>query len=44
MTHRHVFEAVDRTFRDIRSKVSPNTADIPFGGMIVLLAGDFMQV
>jgi len=38
MQHRHVFEAVDRTFRDI-TKV-----DAPFGGKIVVFGGDFRQV
>ena len=38
MTHRCVFEAVDRTLRDIRS------IDAPFGGIPTLLCGDFRQI
>ncbi|KAF7812712.1 uncharacterized protein G2W53_033688 [Senna tora] len=38
MTHRYVFESVDRTFRD-------NTGvDSPFGGKIVILRGDFRLI
>lgn len=35
--HRHCFEAVDRTLRDIRAE------DKPFGGITVLFSGDFRQ-
>lgn len=38
MTHRHAFEAVDRTLRDIMQK------DYLFGGKIMLFGGDFRQV
>jgi len=38
MQHRHAFEAVDRTLRDIHN--SPLQA---FGGLTVLFAGDFRQ-
>ncbi|XP_074345441.1 uncharacterized protein LOC141684401 isoform X3 [Apium graveolens] len=44
MTHRFVFEAVDRTFRDIRSKVDPNAGTLPYGGLTMVLGGDFRQV
>lgn len=37
MQHRHVFEAVDRTFRDIRQD------DRPFGGIVMCFCGDFRQ-
>lgn len=37
MMHRHTFEAVDRTLRDITQ------VDVPFGGKVVLLGGDFAQ-
>ncbi|KAL8132733.1 hypothetical protein AgCh_008274 [Apium graveolens] len=43
MTHRFVFEAVDRSFRDIRHAVNPNAASFPFGGVTVVLGGDFRQ-
>ena len=39
MQHRHVFEAVDRTFRDILDR--PDTV---FGGKVVVLGGDFRQI
>ena len=35
--HRHAVEAVDRTLRDLRG------VDRPFGGMTVILGGDFLQ-
>ena len=38
MAHRHVYEAVDRTLRDIRE------TDRPFGGITVVLAGDWRQI
>lgn len=38
MTHRYILEALDRTFRDILRK------DLPFGGKIIVLAGDFRQI
>ena len=39
MTHKSVYEAMDKTFRDIRDK--PNCL---FGGCTVLLAGDWRQI
>ncbi|XP_071943821.1 uncharacterized protein [Antedon mediterranea] len=38
MANKHVFETVDRTVRDIRSN------DKPFGGITLLLAGDWRQI
>jgi hypothetical protein len=38
MQHRHVFEAVDRTLRDIMR------VEAPFGGKVVVFGGDFRQV
>ncbi len=38
MAHKHVFEAVDRTFRDIRED------DRPFGGVTIVLSGDWHQI
>ena len=38
MQHRHIQEAVDRTFRDIRQP------DKPFGGLTVVFGGDFKQI
>ena len=44
MTHRFIFEAVDRTFRDVRGAINPASSHMPFGGLTVLLGGDFRQV
>src|SRR6266496_3727449 len=38
MQHRHIFEAVDRTFQDIRDDPRP------FGGIVVCFCGDFRQI
>ncbi|GFR57678.1 ATP-dependent DNA helicase pif1 [Elysia marginata] len=38
MGHKHVFEAIDRTMQDLRKNTSP------FGGLTVLLAGDWRQI
>lgn len=39
MLHRHIFEAVDRTIRDIM-----RAPDSVFGGKVVVFGGDFRQV
>ncbi|KAE8992119.1 hypothetical protein PR001_g21028 [Phytophthora rubi] len=39
MTHRHAFEAVDRTLRDIM-----DNDQAPFGGKVFVLSGDFHQI
>ncbi|XP_062224660.1 uncharacterized protein LOC133923271 [Phragmites australis] len=44
MTHRRCFEALDRTMRDILSADEPSLANVPFGGKLVVLGGDFRQV
>ncbi|XP_021866617.2 uncharacterized protein [Spinacia oleracea] len=38
MTHRHSYEAVDRSIRDLMG------VDIPFGGKVVVFGGDFRQI
>ncbi len=38
MQHKHAFEAVDRTFQDL------TRLDRPFGGVVVVMGGDFRQV
>ena len=38
MLHRHAFEALDRTLRDITS------VNAPFGGKVIICSGDFRQV
>lgn len=44
MNHRHVFEAVDRTFKDILRKNDETANTKPFGGKTFLLGGDFRQI
>jgi len=44
MMHKHCFEAVDRTFRDILKKVDSRNKHIPFGGKVVVFGGDFRQI
>jgi hypothetical protein len=39
MMHKHVFEAVDKTLRDIMGR-----PDVLFGGKVVVLGGDFRQI
>ncbi|XP_048611725.1 ATP-dependent DNA helicase pif1-like [Brassica napus] len=44
MAHRHCFETLDRTLRDLLSVQNPAAAEKPFGGKTVLLGGDFRQI
>lgn len=44
MNHKHIFEAVDRSFRDIMRLKDPSNLEKPFGGKTVLLGGDFRQI
>lgn len=44
MMHRWCFEAADRSLRDIMSKNDPLNEFRPFGGMTVVLGGDFRQI
>jgi ATP-dependent DNA helicase PIF1 len=44
MMHRFCFEALDRTMRDLMSSVNPQAETKPFGGMTVVLGGDFRQI
>ncbi|XP_022014440.2 uncharacterized protein LOC110913931 [Helianthus annuus] len=44
MTHKHCFEALDRTMRDISRSSQPNMECKPFGGMVILFGGDFRQI
>ena len=43
MTHKHAFEALDKTLKDIMSMKNPHAKDQTFGGKTVLLGGDFRQ-
>ncbi|XP_057747687.1 uncharacterized protein LOC130966881 [Arachis stenosperma] len=44
MTNKLVFEELDRTFRDLMSSNVASACDIPFGGKVIVLGGDFRQV
>ncbi|XP_074351068.1 uncharacterized protein LOC141690263 [Apium graveolens] len=44
LNHRHIFEVVDRTFRDVGQAIKPNAHTLPFGGLTVLLGGDFRKI
>ncbi|XP_038716239.1 uncharacterized protein LOC120009649 [Tripterygium wilfordii] len=44
MTHRHCFEALDRSMRDMLTTDEEPAEDKIFGGKIVLLGGDFRQI
>ncbi|KAF8094778.1 hypothetical protein N665_0353s0009, partial [Sinapis alba] len=44
MAHRHAFETLDRSLRDLLSPTNPEAATQPFGGKTVLLGGDFRQI
>jgi hypothetical protein len=44
MAHRNCFEALDKSLRDILRCRNENSDNMPFGGMTVVLGGDFRQV
>ena len=44
MGHRHIFEALERTLRDVMAATNPALAGIPWGGKVVVLGGDFRQI
>nr|KAJ0204427.1 hypothetical protein LSAT_V11C500276410 [Lactuca sativa] len=44
MVHKHAFEALDRTLKDILRFVDPTNSNIPFGGKVVVFGGDFRQI
>ena len=44
MTHKHAFEALDKTLTDIMSRKNLSAKDQTFGGKTVLLGGDFRQI
>ncbi|WZZ24155.1 hypothetical protein YC2023_007556 [Brassica napus] len=44
MTHKHAFEALDKTLKDIMSMKNPHAKDQTFGGKTLLLGGDFRQI
>lgn len=44
MTHRHIFEAIDRTLKDLMKTVNPENEHRAFGGKIMVFGGDFRQI
>lgn len=44
MIHKHCFEALDRTLRDILRSTIPDSEDKVFGGKVVVFGGDFRQI
>ncbi|XP_074305937.1 uncharacterized protein LOC141641163 [Silene latifolia] len=43
MTHKHGFEAVDRSLKDVMRVVDERNATLQFGGKVVVFGGDFRQ-
>ncbi|KAL8115602.1 hypothetical protein AgCh_022197 [Apium graveolens] len=44
MQHRHSFKCLDCSLHDIMKVVHPERFHMPFGGIIVVLGGDFRQI
>jgi hypothetical protein len=44
MAHRNCFEVLDKSLRDILRCTNENSERMPFGGMTVVLGGDFRQI
>ncbi|XP_076934194.1 uncharacterized protein LOC143600366 [Bidens hawaiensis] len=44
MIHKHAFEALDRTLKDVMNVDLGNTYGSLFGGKVVVLGGDFRQI
>lgn len=44
MAHRNCFEALDKSLRDVLRFTNENSLEKPFGGMTVVLGGDFRQI
>lgn len=44
MQHRYAFEALDRSLREIMKSIDETLFHKPFGGITVLLGGDFRQI
>jgi ATP-dependent DNA helicase PIF1 len=44
MVHRHAFEAMDRSLRDLMRPMNPKAEQLPFGGKVVVFGGDFRQI
>ncbi|GJY75445.1 ATP-dependent DNA helicase PIF1-like protein [Tanacetum coccineum] len=44
MMHKHCFEALDRSLRDIIGSTNPKAKEMPFGGKVIIFGGDFRQI
>jgi ATP-dependent DNA helicase PIF1 len=44
MCHRHAFEALDKSMWYILRFSNEERANLPFGGKVVVLGGDFCQI
>ncbi|XP_057775078.1 uncharacterized protein LOC130994059 [Salvia miltiorrhiza] len=44
MMHRYCFEALDRSLRDVLRSPTGICSSKPFGGLVVVLGGDFRQI
>ncbi|XP_074288915.1 uncharacterized protein LOC141614060 [Silene latifolia] len=43
MTHRHCFEALDKSLKDVMRVLDVGNVELPFGGKVVVFGGDFRQ-
>ncbi|XP_035832991.1 ATP-dependent DNA helicase pif1-like [Helianthus annuus] len=44
MVHKHAFEALDRTLKDVLSVSNSRNFELPFGGKTIVFGGDFRQI
>ncbi|XP_023741704.1 ATP-dependent DNA helicase PIF1-like [Lactuca sativa] len=44
MVHKHAFEALDRTLKDVLRCGNSSISNIPFGGKVIVFGGDFRQI
>ncbi|CAH1428835.1 unnamed protein product [Lactuca virosa] len=44
MIHKHAFEALDRTLKDVLRCGNSSISNIPFGGKVIVFGGDFRQI
>ncbi|KAK1424399.1 hypothetical protein QVD17_19728 [Tagetes erecta] len=44
MVHKHGFEALDRSLKDIFRTEGNSSCDLPFGGRVIVFGGDFRQI
>ncbi|CAH1439022.1 unnamed protein product [Lactuca virosa] len=44
MVHKHAFEALDRSLKDVFLFENSTNSDIPFGGKVIVFGGDFRQI